>query len=251
MVELNDEDKKELLIGIRKDVSDILRELVGNIRKDVLEIIETNFYDDVKYEIVLEKTEKLLKNYKSLREHINNIKITKLDIKEAEESQIRQMMKNLFTDDELYFEKLYKSKANTEILVRFLEKTVEIGENLKAIYNNKSSIDEIIEIVKQEVKTGINKDKEIEKFEQHGIGKCPCCDSNIIENDKSFYCENWKNCGFSVWKIICGKKITANMIKEILERGYTKKMKGFKSKAGKSFEASLVLENDKVKFNFD
>ena len=49
------------------------------------------------------------------------VKITKSDIKEAEESQIRQMMKNLFTDDELYFEKLYKSKANTEILVRFLE----------------------------------------------------------------------------------------------------------------------------------
>lgn len=121
MVELNEEEKKELLIGIRKDVSDILKELVGNIRKDILEIIETNFYDDVKYEIVLEKTEKLLKNYKSLREHVNNIKITKSDIKEAEESQIRQMMKNLFTDDELYFEKLYKSRANTEILVRFLE----------------------------------------------------------------------------------------------------------------------------------
>lgn len=121
MVELNEEEKKELLIGIRKDVSDILKELVGNIRKDILEIIETNFYDDVKYEIVLEKTEKLLKNYKSLREHVNNIKITKSDIKEAEESQIRQMMKNLFTDDELYFEKLYKSRANTEIIVRFLE----------------------------------------------------------------------------------------------------------------------------------
>lgn len=121
MVELNDNEKKELLNGIRHDVSDILRELIENIKIDVLEIIESNFYDDVKYSIVLEKTEKLLKNYRGLREHINNIKITKLEIKEAEETQIRQIMKNLFTDDELYFEKLYKSKANTEILVRFLE----------------------------------------------------------------------------------------------------------------------------------
>lgn len=121
MVELNDNEKKELLNGIRHDVSDILRELIENIKIDVLEIIESNFYDDVKYSIVLEKTEKLLKNYRGLREHINNIKITKLEIKEAEETQIRHIMKNLFTDDELYFEKLYKSKANTEILVRFLE----------------------------------------------------------------------------------------------------------------------------------
>lgn len=121
MVELNEAEKKELMEGIRKDFSDILNELVLGIKKDILEIIESNFYDDIKYEIVLEKTEKLLKNYKSLREHVNNIKITKLEIKEAEETQIRQIMKNLFTDDELYFEKLYKSKANTEILVRFLE----------------------------------------------------------------------------------------------------------------------------------
>lgn len=133
----------------------------------------------------------------------------------------------------------------------YKEKTAEIGENLKAIYNNKSTIEEIIEKVKREVKAGINKDKQIEKFEKTGIGKCPCCNSNIIENDKSFYCENWKNCGFSVWKIICGKKITTAMIKEILEIGYTKKMKGFKSKAGKSFEASLILDNDKVKLKFD
>lgn len=121
MVELNENEKKELLDGIKNDISDILRELVQNIRKDVLEIIEDNFYDDVKYEIVLDKTENLLKSYKSLREHVNNIKITNQDIKLAEETQIRQMMKNLFTEDELYFEKLYKSKANTEILVRFLE----------------------------------------------------------------------------------------------------------------------------------
>jgi len=133
----------------------------------------------------------------------------------------------------------------------YKEKTAEIGEHLKSIYNNKSTIDEIIEKVKQEVKAGINKDKKIEKFEKTGIGKCPCCDSNIIENDKSFYCENWRNCGFSVWKVICGKKVTAAIIKEILEIGFTKKMKGFKSKAGKSFEASLVLDNDKVKLKFD
>lgn len=133
----------------------------------------------------------------------------------------------------------------------YKEKTAEIGENLKAIYNNKSTIEDILEKVKKEVKAGINKEKEIEKFEKTKIGKCPCCNSNIIENEKSFYCENWKNCGFSVWKTFCGKKITTTMLKELLEIGVTKKMKGFKSKAGKNFEASLMLENGKVKLNFD
>lgn len=133
----------------------------------------------------------------------------------------------------------------------YKEKTAEIGENLKAIYNNKSTIEDILEKVKKEVKAGINKEKEIEKFEKTKIGKCPCCNSNIIENEKSFYCENWKNCGFSVWKTFCGKKITTAMLKELLEIGVTKKMKGFKSKAGKNFEASLMLENGKVKLNFD
>lgn len=121
MVELNDEDKKELFTGIRNDIADILKELVKDTKKDIEDIIEDNFYDDVQYEIALETTENLLKNYKRLREHVNSIKITSQDIKQAEEKQIIQIMKNLFTEEELYFEKLYKSKVNTEILVRFLE----------------------------------------------------------------------------------------------------------------------------------
>ena len=121
MVELNDEDKKELFAGIRNDISDILKELVNDTKKDIESIIEENFYDDVQYEMTLETTENLLKNYKRLREHVNSIKITSQDLKNAEETQIKQIMKNLFTEEELYFEKLYKSKVNTEILVRFLE----------------------------------------------------------------------------------------------------------------------------------
>lgn len=122
MVELNENDKNELLQDIRKDMSDILKELVQDTKKDIEQLIEDNFYDDVQYGVALDKTEELLKRYKSLSEHVKNIDITEEELKEAEETQIRQVMKNLFTDDELYFEKLYKSKINTEILVKFLEK---------------------------------------------------------------------------------------------------------------------------------
>lgn len=122
MVELNEEDKNKLLQGIREDISDILKELVQGTKKDIEQIIADNFYDDVQYGVALDKTEELLKRYKSLAEHVNNIDITEKELREAEQTQIRQVMKNLFTEDELYFEKLYKSKINTEILVKFLEK---------------------------------------------------------------------------------------------------------------------------------
>ena len=122
MGELNKEERKEFLDSIKQDISKILKnELIENTRKDVLKLIEENFYESVEHKVILSKTEKLLKSYKSLKEHIDNVTITKAEIKDAEKSQLRQMMKNLFTDEELYFEKLYKSRANTEIIVKFLE----------------------------------------------------------------------------------------------------------------------------------
>lgn len=125
MIELNEEEKGKLLQGVRRDISDILKELVENTKKEVGQIIQDNFYEDVQYKMALCKTEELLKRYKSLTEHVKSIELTEEEIKEAEETQIRQVMKNLFTEDESYYEKLYKSKINTEILVKFLEKIFE------------------------------------------------------------------------------------------------------------------------------
>ncbi len=132
----------------------------------------------------------------------------------------------------------------------YKEKTVEISKDLKAIYNNKSSVDKVLEKVKEEVKQGINKKAEITQFKKAAIGKCPICGKDIIENNKSYYCEDWQNCGFSIWKQICGKKINDTIIRELLEKGKTKEIKGFKSKQGKTFSASLVIEENKVKLNY-
>lgn len=133
----------------------------------------------------------------------------------------------------------------------YKEKTVEISKDLKAIYNNKNSIDNILERVKQEVKQGINKKAEITEFKKVAIGKCPICKKDMLENSKSYYCEDWENCGFSIWKQICGKKLSSIIIKELLEKGNTKEIKGFKSKQGKTFSASLIIEGNKVKLNFE
>ena len=47
------------------------------------------------------------------------------------------------------------------------------------------------------------------------------------------------------------KNITISMAKKIIKDGRTGKLKGFKSKAGKSFSAALVLENSKVELSFN
>ena len=73
----------------------------------------------------------------------------------------------------------------------------------------------------------------------------------MLENNKSYYCEDWENCGFSIWKQICSKKLSSTIIKELLEKGKTKEIKGFKSKQGKTFSASLIIEDNKVKLNFE
>lgn len=133
----------------------------------------------------------------------------------------------------------------------YKEKTVEIGIDLKKIYNQENSIEDILDKVKLDVKQGINKEIEIEELKRKGIGKCPVCGSNIYENQKSFYCENWKECGFSIWKQICGKTLTTSNAKDLLDKGQTNRLKGFKSKTGRNFEASLMLQNNKVKLKFD
>jgi len=77
------------------------------------------------------------------------------------------------------------------------------------------------------------------------LAKCKC-DGVIVEADKSYYC---KSCKAVVWKEISGKKISKNIALKLF-KGEKVKVKGFKSKAGKNFEAILCLENGKPKMEF-
>ncbi len=84
------------------------------------------------------------------------------------------------------------------------------------------------------------------------LGKCPLCGSPVIEQTKSYSCSRWREgCGLTIWKTISGKKITASMTKTLLKSGKTAVLKGFKSKAGKPFNAKLVLSQGKVSFEFE
>jgi DNA topoisomerase-3 len=84
------------------------------------------------------------------------------------------------------------------------------------------------------------------------LGACPKCGSPVVETKKSYGCSAWKSgCMFAIWKNISGKKISASQAKQLLTKGCTGQLKGFKSKAGKPYAAALVLDDEhKVRLEF-
>ena len=125
-----------------------------------------------------------------------------------------------------------------------------MGKKLKEIYNKKNNIKDVLETIKAEVKQGINKDAQVKEFKQEAVFSCPICHKNINENNKNYCCED-KTCGFVVWKQICGKKLSNAIIKELIDKGRTKVIKGLKSKSGKIFSASLIIKDKKVQLDFE
>ena len=82
---------------------------------------------------------------------------------------------------------------------------------------------------------------------------CPFCGSRVIKKN-GYFCSAKREtgCGFSIGQEICGKKISDAQALRLIEKGKTTLIKGFKSKAGKEFDAYLVADkkDKKVKFEF-
>lgn len=89
-------------------------------------------------------------------------------------------------------------------------------------------------------------------FASVALGPCPLCRSEVVEQEKSYRCGGWRQgCKFAIWKMIAGKRISVNTAQALLSQGRTLPFKGFKSKAGKLFEARLTLHAGEVRFDFD
>lgn len=86
-------------------------------------------------------------------------------------------------------------------------------------------------------------------FPERRTVACPCCSGILKEKNKLYECE----CGFKLWKIISHKTLTESQVKDLLEKGRTKEIKGFISKAGKAFSAKLAIDTEakQVVFEFN
>ena len=83
------------------------------------------------------------------------------------------------------------------------------------------------------------------------VGKCPRCGGDVTESKKGFFCET-NDCCFGLWrdnKFLTGKKITLSkkMAAALLRDGEIFVKGIFSEKTGKSYDATLVLNDDGVK----
>ena len=83
------------------------------------------------------------------------------------------------------------------------------------------------------------------------VGKCPRCGGDVTESKKGFFCEK-NDCRFGLWrdnKFLTGKKITLSkkMAAALLKDGEIPVKGIFSEKTGKSYDATLMLNDDGVK----
>ena len=82
---------------------------------------------------------------------------------------------------------------------------------------------------------------------KEALASCPVCKRPVFLSDKVAWCEGRKSeqCTFVLFRTVAGKTLTESQMRQLLEGKRTRKLKGFKSKAGNAFAAALELEEHK------
>ncbi len=137
-------------------------------------------------------------------------------------------------------------------------KTSELGSALKKVYRGTITVGDSVELAKTEIAKVFQNSNSvsIETDENTGcyrdiIGKCPLCGNDVIRGKYSYGCSDYKNCNFKVNLYICERAISVSNMQSLLTTGKTSKIVGFVSKkTGKTFDATLCLEDGKAVFDF-
>ncbi len=138
-------------------------------------------------------------------------------------------------------------------------KTSELGQALKKVYRGSMSVRDSVRLAEAEIREVFEKKTDAEFARQSDTGffgdvvaTCPLCGKEV-KRQRSFYgCSGYKEgCKFSVNISICSRVISIAMLNELVTNGYTPVISGFVSpRTGKSFDASLKLENGRAVFDF-
>ena len=136
--------------------------------------------------------------------------------------------------------------------------TARLEYQLKQVADGKVSIAEyynrLSDYVKSTVAQIFSLQSAITASTHKGLGTCPLCKKGqIVEYPKSYGCTEFKNgCKYTIWKEVAHKKLTPKNVEDLLQKGKTSLIKGFKSKTGSDFEAYLVLDKElKIGFEFN
>jgi len=137
-------------------------------------------------------------------------------------------------------------------------KTAEVGKALKKIFKGEFSVDDGVEIAKKEISDIFSQKKMPPEtdtdmgFAGSVAGICPVCGGNVVRTSFGYGCSRYKEgCKFSINGYICGRAISFENVRMLLEKGTTSKIQGFVSpRTGKEFDAFLTLEEGRAKFKF-
>ena len=80
------------------------------------------------------------------------------------------------------------------------------------------------------------------------VGSCPCCQSDVVEKPKGWFCSN-RECRFVLWKDNAffksiGKHLSAGMVERLLSDGRIRLKDCTSRKTGRNFDATLLLSAD-------
>ncbi len=178
-------------------------------------------------------------------------------IENARKSNYIKLNKDVYTilpDGEYLIEALIRMNISMDKY-----KTSELGKALKSVYRGDITIDESVALAQREISEVFKKlpDMPLDEDTDDGffgdyIGKCPLCNNDVLKGRYGYGCRGYKDgCKFKISSVICKRVISKANAKLLLENGRSSNIKGFISKAGKSFDAVLKLEGDKIVFEFD
>ncbi len=90
--------------------------------------------------------------------------------------------------------------------------------------------------------------------DKEAVGPCPRCGGAVTESKKGFFCEN-RECRFVLWKdsksfTAKKKTLTKSVAAALLNKGRVKLTGCFSEKTGKTYDATVVLEDDGTKTNY-
>lgn len=90
------------------------------------------------------------------------------------------------------------------------------------------------------------------------VGSCPCCQADVLEKQKGWFCSN-KECRFVLWKDNAffksiGKHLSSSMVEKLLSDGRIRLKDCRSQKSGKNYNATLLLsteENGRANFRLE
>lgn len=91
-------------------------------------------------------------------------------------------------------------------------------------------------------------------LEQESIGKCPRCGRDVVEKKQGFFCQD-RGCGFAMWKnskffSTKKKQLTKTAAAKLLKDGRAKFTGCWSEKTGKTYDATVVLNDDGQKVSY-